>query len=163
MKKYIALTAVIFALSAPAMAEMPGYVEVKLQDVKGADAGFAAFTQGTKGLLVKVEAKGLTPGWHGVHFHAMGHCTHDDGFKKAGSHAAKEGEKHGFLSAEGPHIGDLPNLYVAADGTGAAEFYTTTLDMDALPDAAGSALLIHATPDDYKTAPSGESGDRVAC
>lgn len=163
MKKYLALTAVILALSAPAMAEAPKAAEVKLEDVKGGDAGKASFTQGTKGLLVKVEAKGLTPGWHGVHFHAMGHCTHDDGFKKAGSHAAKDGEKHGFLNAEGPHIGDLPNLYVAADGTGAAEFYTTTLDMTALHDADGSALMIHAKPDDFKTDPSGDSGDRVAC
>ncbi|MDI1228831.1 MAG: superoxide dismutase family protein [bacterium] len=163
MKKYLALTAVILALSVPAMAETPKTAEVKLEDVKGGDAGVATFTQGTKGLLVKVEAKGLTPGWHGVHFHAMGHCTHDDGFKKAGSHAAKEEEQHGFLNAEGPHIGDLPNLHVAADGTGSAEFYTKTIDMDALHDADGSALMIHAKPDDYKTDPSGDSGDRVAC
>ncbi len=162
MKKFLALTAIILALSAPALAaEAP--VTVKLEDAKGADAGVATFTEATKGLLVKVEAKGLTPGWHGVHFHAMGHCTHDDGFKGAGSHAAAAGQKHGFMNAEGPHDGDLPNLFVAADGTGAAEFYTTTMDMAALHDADGSALMIHAKPDDYKTDPSGDSGERVAC
>ena len=56
MKKYLALTAVILALSVPAMAETPKTAEVKLEDVKGGDAGVATFAQGTKGLLVKSRA-----------------------------------------------------------------------------------------------------------
>ena len=30
-------------------------------------------------------------------------------------------------------------------------------------DADGSAIVVHAEPDDYKTDPSGNSGDRIAC
>ncbi|HYD17495.1 MAG TPA: superoxide dismutase family protein [Patescibacteria group bacterium] len=164
MKHSIPFTAFLLTLSLPAFAaEAPAQIEVKLADVQGGDAGTAKFRQGTAGLVVTIEAKGLTAGWHGVHFHAMGHCTHEDGFKAAGSHAAKDGQKHGFFAEGGPHDGDLPNLFVAGDGAGAAEFYTSRMNLDALMDADGSALMIHAKPDDYATDPSGDSGDRVAC
>jgi Cu-Zn family superoxide dismutase len=32
-----------------------------------------------------------------------------------------------------------------------------------LLDADGSALVVHAGADDYKTDPAGSSGDRIAC
>lgn len=172
MKKASLLAALVL-LAAPAWAEeaativaptpAPVKADVKLLDNAGKETGTVKITETAKGRLFSVEVAGLTSGWHGVHIHGTGDCSdHGEHFKKAGGHANAEGQKHGFLNAEGPHDGDLPNLWVAADGTGKAEFYSeaaarTMMDND------GSALMIHAGPDDYTTDPSGNSGDRVAC
>ena len=76
---------------------------------------------------------------------------------------------HGLLNPDGNEAGDLPNLYVAADGTGTAELFSGYVSLSgkstrpALMDTDGSALVIHASPDDHKTQPIGGAGARVAC
>ncbi|MEZ0262590.1 MAG: superoxide dismutase family protein [Alphaproteobacteria bacterium] len=173
MKKAALFAAVLFFAATPVMAEeaativaptpAPVKADVKLLDNAGVETGTVKTTETKKGRLFSVDVKNLAPGWHGVHIHGTGDCSdHGDHFKKAGGHATGEGQKHGFLNDAGPHDGDLPNLWVAADGTGKAEFYSesaarTMMDQD------GSALMVHAGPDDYTTDPSGNSGDRVAC
>ena len=135
----------------------------------GAEIGKATLTQGATGLLIKVEATGLTPGWHGIHIHATGQCAAP--FTSAGAHINHTDPKtpHGLLNAQGPDDGDLPNLYAAADGSAKAEFFTTKarISQDGpgqwLWDADGSALVIHANPDDHNSQPIGGAGDRVAC
>ncbi|MBD3834372.1 superoxide dismutase family protein [Brevundimonas bullata] len=136
---------------------------------QGAEIGKATLTQGATGLLIKVEATGLTPGWHGIHIHATGQCAAP--FTSAGAHINHTDPKtpHGLLNAQGPDDGDLPNLYAAADGSAKAEFFTTQarISQDGpgqwLWDADGSALVIHANPDDHNSQPIGGAGDRVAC
>ena len=69
---------------------------------------------------------------------------------------------------QGPDNGDLPNLFVAADGTARAEFFTTLVsvaggDMPALLDEDGSAVIIHENPDDHMTQPIGGAGGRIGC
>ncbi|PQZ82875.1 superoxide dismutase [Brevundimonas sp. MYb46] len=136
---------------------------------QGAEIGTATLTQGATGLLIKVEAAGLTPGWHGIHIHATGQCAAP--FTSAGAHINHTDPKtpHGLLNAQGPDDGDLPNLYAAADGSAHGEFFTTKarISQDGpgqwLWDADGSALVIHANPDDHNSQPIGGAGDRVAC
>ena len=136
---------------------------------QGADIGKATLTQGPTGLLIKVEAAGLTPGWHGIHIHATGQCAAP--FTSAGAHINHTDPKtpHGLLNAQGPDDGDLPNLYAAADGSAHGEFFTTKarISQDGpgqwLWDADSSALVIHANPDDHNSQPIGGAGDRVAC
>lgn len=136
---------------------------------QGAEIGKATLTQGATGLLIKVEATGLTPGWHGIHIHATGQCAAP--FTSAGAHINHTDPKtpHGLLNAQGPDDGDLPNLYAAADGSAKAEFFTiqARISQDGpgqwLWDADGSALVIHANPDDHNSQPIGGAGDRVAC
>ncbi|WP_436355707.1 superoxide dismutase family protein [Brevundimonas sp. CEF1] len=135
----------------------------------GAEIGKATLTQGATGLLIKVEAAGLTPGWHGIHIHATGQCAAP--FTSAGAHINHTDPKtpHGLLNAQGPDDGDLPNLFAAADGSAHGEFFTTKarISQDGpgqwLWDADGSALVIHANPDDHNSQPIGGAGDRVAC
>ncbi|MNT99340.1 Superoxide dismutase-like protein YojM precursor [compost metagenome] len=71
------------------------------------------------------------------------------------------------MNPEGPHAGDLPNIHVPADGTVKAQFQTTRVTLGAgvgtLFDADGTAIVIHAGADDYKTDPAGNAGARVAC
>ncbi|MFE9085346.1 superoxide dismutase family protein [Brevundimonas sp. NPDC003935] len=135
----------------------------------GAEIGKATLTQGATGLLIKVEAAGLTPGWHGIHIHATGQCAAP--FTSAGAHINHTDPKtpHGLLNVQGPDDGDLPNLFAAADGSAHGEFFTTKarISQDGpgqwLWDADGSALVIHANPDDHNSQPIGGAGDRVAC
>jgi Cu-Zn family superoxide dismutase len=63
----------------------------------------------------------------------------------------------------GPHAGDLPNVEVAANGVLSATVTLPGATMAGLLDADGSALVLHAAADDYKTDPSGNSGARIAC
>ncbi len=144
-------------------------ITVALKNVQGADAGAAVLTQGATGLLIRIEATGLTPGWHGVHLHATGQCAAP--FTSAGAHInhTEPRTPHGLLNAGGPDDGDLPNIHADADGRVMAEVFTPLARIVAegpgqnLRDADGSALVIHANADDHAGQPIGGAGDRVAC
>jgi Cu-Zn family superoxide dismutase len=109
-----------------------------------------------------VTASGLPHGLHGIHVHTIGRCEGPD-FASAGGHWNPAGKKHGMNNPAGPHAGDLPNVEVAANGVLGATVTLPGATMAGLLDADGSALLIHAQPDDYVTDPSGNSGARIAC
>ena len=157
------------APAAPARAPLGATARAALLNGEGGSAGTAMFRQGPTGVVIRVEATGLTPGWHGLHLHAVGQCQTP--FESAGSHIQHAGQKvpHGYLNAEGPDSGDLPNLYVGADGRGFAEVFTTAASLNQggpgeyLMDGDGSSILIHANADDHTSQPIGGAGDRVAC
>jgi Cu-Zn family superoxide dismutase len=145
-------------------AKTPGPIALKTGD--GGDAGMVTLSEDGKGLTVKVEVAGLQPGQHGLHLHAVGRC---DGpkFESAGPHWNPTGKQHGKDNPEGAHLGDLANLDVGPDGRAMATFtlsgQSLTDGEHPLLDLDGAALVVHAKADDYKTDPSGASGDRVAC
>jgi Cu-Zn family superoxide dismutase len=146
--------------------------EARTGSLKGANGqviGEVTVTAAPGGVILRVQAKGLAPGWHGMHFHEKADCS-DPAFQGSGGHIhSKTPAVHGMLSAGFNHAGDLPNLYVNADGSATVELYSTLVTMNgndarpALLDADGSALVVHAKPDDYKSQPTGGSGDRIAC
>jgi superoxide dismutase, Cu-Zn family len=128
--------------------------------------GVATLTDTAGAARLDLSVSQLSPGHHGLHFHAVGVCTPPD-FKSAGAHFNPTDKRHGRLNPEGPHLGDLPNLNVSADGS-ADTSITLSRDLigagpHSLFQPGGSALVIHAGPDDERTDPSGNSGDRVAC
>ncbi len=126
----------------------------------GASVGSVSIFETDSGVIrVNVQATQTTAGSHGVHLHEVGSC--EEGGKAAGGHIAGDA-MHGLV-AGGPHPGDLPNGIVEDDGVLSMEALTDRLDIATLMDADGSALIIHAGPDDYTSQPSGDSGDRVAC
>ena len=115
---------------------------------------------------ITLKVKGLKPGLHGVHLHAVGKC--EPPFTSAGPHFNPAGHKHGMEAAEGPHAGDMPNLHVPASGELVVEVANPMISLvkdqpNSVFDADGSALVVHAGPDDYKTDPAGNAGDRIAC
>jgi Cu-Zn family superoxide dismutase len=138
----------------------------KLAAGDGAARGTATVTEAADGLHVVVRAQGLTPGVHAVHVHTTGQCVGPD-FTSAGGHWNPASRKHGKDNPAGMHMGDMPNMTVAADGTGAIEYHIAggTISSGATPllDADGAAVVIHAQADDYVTDPTGNAGGRLAC
>jgi superoxide dismutase, Cu-Zn family len=135
-------------------------------------AGGAAkgdLTLTTEGLAVHItgEITGLTPGKeHGFHVHEVGDCSAPD-FTSAGAHLNPTKDPHGGPKSTARHLGDIPNVKADKDGHASIDVSVqgaTLVDPDGGPNQLlGKALVVHAMPDDYKTQPSGGSGDRIAC
>ena len=147
------------ALASPAVAAT---AKAALKDASGKAAGSATLTDTPSGLLIKLNLAGVPAGEHAFHIHAVGKCDAPD-FKSAGPHFNPANAKHGLMNPVGAHAGDMPNLYVPADGKLEIEVLNPKATLAALHDADGSALVIHAAADDYKTDPAGNAGDRIAC
>ncbi|HWQ11564.1 MAG TPA: superoxide dismutase family protein [Roseiflexaceae bacterium] len=141
-----------------------------LRDAAGQVVGVARFTEDATGTVhVNVHVKGIAPGLHGIHIHAIGVCdgTTPTPFSSAGGHFNPSGAEHGLHNPAGPHAGDMPNLTVNGAGVGHLNAKTDNATLSASArsvfDADGSALVIHAMPDDQVTNPTGNSGGRIAC
>jgi Cu-Zn family superoxide dismutase len=108
----------------------------------------------------------MPPGKHGIHVHAVGRCEAPE-FKTAGAHFNPTDKQHGLQNPAGAHSGDLPNLVVDQEGRGKATFTAKGATLGegkgSLLGPEGTALVIHADPDDEKTDPAGNSGARIAC
>jgi superoxide dismutase, Cu-Zn family len=137
-----------------------------LKDSAGKNVGSAVIRERGDGVLIAVNVKGLPEGLHAVHIHALGKCE-GPAFTSAGGHFNPLGKKHGLKNPDGPHAGDLPDLYVNKDGIGRYEAFMESVTLGAgqtsIFDADGSAVIVHATADDNVTDPTGNSGDRIAC
>ena len=150
----------------------PRVVSVKLTDAKGAFAGTVTFRASSPSGAVDVRAhtRGLPPGFHGFHIHAVGVCEAPS-FMSAKGHVKDEGQNHPA------HAGDLPSLLVKANGTATLRATTGGFTLADLRDADGSAVMVHAGPDNFANVPpryapngpdqetldTGDSGARVAC
>jgi Cu-Zn family superoxide dismutase len=104
-------------------------------------------------------------GIHAVHLHQTGNCTAAD-FTSAGGHLNPAGAQHGSLNPQGAHLGDLPNITLSAAGAGSASATlkgTRASVLSAIFDADGTAIVVHAAADDYRTDPTGGAGARIGC
>lgn len=137
----------------------------------GKAVGTVVLTEAPRGLLIKVDISGLTPGWHGMHVHSVATCA-DAGFKASGGHvhgASAATSIHGMLNEQETDLGDLPNIFAGADGHAAAEVFAPYLSLGDsagrlnILDGDGSALVVHAAADDHQTQPIGGAGARVGC
>lgn len=161
-----ALVAVAAPVAPAGAAEAPApLATAAIADVGGAARGSARIVAGTGGPVLMVDLNGVAQGMHGMHFHAVGDCG-GAGFAAAGGHLNPNNRQHGSHNPRGSHLGDLPN--VTANDAGEVHA-TVALPMSvgklraALFDADGTALVVHAGPDDYMTDPAGGSGARIAC
>ncbi|GBQ11649.1 superoxide dismutase[Cu-Zn] [Swaminathania salitolerans] len=157
------------AVTGLSVAQAADSVHGTLIGPEGKPHGTVTVTEAPRGVIVRVVAEGLPPGWHGMHFHETGACT-PPGFTSAKGHVHHVTPViHGFMTPHATDDGDLPNLHVDRNGAATVELYSTLVSLHgtdgrpALEDADGSALVIHARPDDYTTQPIGGSAGRIAC
>jgi len=139
----------------------------ELRDASGQTVGRARLTAEGNAVHVVVSLRGLPPGPKAIHIHEVGRCE-APGFTSAGGHFNPDGRQHGSENPQGSHAGDLPNVTIAVDGTGRLDTTTSRVSLTpggptSLMDSDGSALVVHAGPDDLKTDPAGNSGARIAC
>jgi Cu-Zn family superoxide dismutase len=141
-------------------------MRISLNDAAGATRAVATLRERSGGVLVRIDAWQTAAGAYGAHVHTTGRCDAPD-FTSAGPHWNPTGRQHGRENPQGAHLGDLPNLVVGADGRGRVEFLiagaTVTGGAQAMRDADGAAIVVHAAADDNRTDPSGNSGARIAC
>jgi Cu-Zn family superoxide dismutase len=165
----------LVALLAPALAgcatmtqpdTTPHAAGAEIKNATGQPVGSATFTEVPGGVRILVEVKGLPPGTKGVHIHEVGKCEGPQ-FTSAGGHFNPDRKQHGTLNPQGAHAGDLPNLVVDAGGNGRLETTTNRIVLGtgatSVFDQDGSALVVHAAADDFRTDPTGNSGGRIAC
>lgn len=150
---------------APSTVSTGGAVTATVMDASGNSLGTLTLADAASGISVSGMLHGLPAGDHGIHIHTVGQCE-APGFTAAGGHWNPTSHQHGTQNPEGPHFGDMMNITVGSDGMANVQLMTqggTLHGENALLDADGAAIVVHAGPDDYKTDPSGNSGDRVAC
>lgn len=129
--------------------------------------GTVVFNTVLGGTQVTAEVKGLPlykpatkeaaqVGPHGFHIHENGTCAIDnptEPFAAAGGHWNPTNQPHGN------HAGDFPVLF-SNKGYARISFFT---DKFTVPQVIGKSVIIHESPDDYKTQPAGASGRKLAC
>jgi superoxide dismutase, Cu-Zn family len=147
------------------------HARVTLVNAQGATVGRVEFSLRRHGPVeVDAEVWGLPPGFHGLHVHGIGSCV-PPAYTSAGGHLNPSGMDHPG------HAGDLPTLLVNRDGTGELETETDRFTAEQLRDTDGSAVIVHANPDNYANIPTdrydpdpdettratGDAGGRLAC
>ena len=142
-----------------------------LVNASGQRVGEIRAGDSAEGAVLQIVAQGLPPGTHAMHIHDVGICE-APAFESAGPHWNPEGKQHGLHNPQGPHRGDLPNITVGENGVfqGTVTVEASNLSgsraygfANQILDDNGAALVIHSGADDYRTDPSGDSGDRIAC
>lgn len=137
--------------------------EARMINRNGDSVGRVTLRQTAHGTLLHARLRGLSPGVSAFHVHETGVCTTPE-FTSAGGHYNPTGAKHGFLSEEGMHAGDMPNIHIPESGELEIEVLAHMVDLDDnLFDDDGSSIVIHEGADDYKTDPAGAAGPRIAC
>ena len=129
--------------------------------------GMVVFSSIRGGTWVCVRLKGLPQykpgedgkqpvGPHGFHIHEKGSCLVGDAkepFMEAGGHWNPDNQPHGN------HAGDFPVLF-SNNGVAIMCFFTDKFEVS---DVVGKAVIIHESPDDYRSQPAGNAGKRLGC
>jgi Cu-Zn family superoxide dismutase len=161
----LALAFGTWALSPQPAAAPP--IEAALIGPKGDAIGKITLRGGADLTVVRIaiNAGGLTPGWHGIHFHAVGDCSDTGQFQLSKGHVNHDSSKHGLLNPEGPDDGDLPNIYANADGSANAEVvHDLALSGERGPARRGRLRpRVHASEDDTLDPTDRNAGARVGC
>ena len=166
MKNLAALLLVTTAAAVHADVVVP----MNLVDDKGigASAGQVVISKTKYGLVFTPSLQGLTPGLHGFHLHQNPGCEPKEkdgkmvaGLAAGGHYDPASTNRHDTPWGDG-HLGDLPPLYVDANGNASQPVLAPRLKIG---DVSGRALMVHAGGDNHADhpAPLGGGGARVAC
>lgn len=162
-------TSILTLLSTQAMAaSLTVPMSIVNENGTAASVGQIVVSESKYGLVFTPALTGLPPGLHGFHVHENPSCAAKEKDGKnvpalaAGGHydPAKSGQ-HGTPWGDG-HLGDLPALYVDADGKASQPVLAPRLK---LADLSGRSLMVHAGGDNHADhpAPLGGGGGRIVC
>jgi Cu-Zn family superoxide dismutase len=129
-------------------------------------SGTAQFTKkddGTVELTLNVSFPKMANKTVAVHLHEHGDCG-DEG-KGAHGHWNPTNEAHGKWGSAAYHSGDIGNVQLDAQGSGAVTISSDrwTIGGDDKTNILGRAVIVHSGVDDYKTQPTGNAGSRIGC
>lgn len=165
MKRVVVAMFALVAAAAGVMFAQDGAAKAELKDAQGQTVGTAVLTETPHGVLIHATLTNVPAGIHAFHIHQTGVC--EAPFATAGGHFNPTTKQHGISNPMGMHAGDMPNIEVPAGGKLTFDVLDSSVTLGAgansVFDADGSALVIHAGPDDYKTDPAGNAGARIAC
>lgn len=168
MKHALMMAACLLANTAAFSAELTVPLNLAEKQGAGAALGTVRIVETPYGLAFYPQLKGLPPGLHGFHVHENASCAaaENNGVPTpalaAGAHLDPAGsKKHGEPWGDG-HLGDLPALFVAADGSATSPVLAPRLK---LADVKNRALMVHAGGDNHsdQPAPLGGGGARMGC
>ena len=156
-----------------------------LRDVHGVTVGQVRLEDRGGRTRVRVRAWGLSTGFHGFHLHAVGVCDPnavDPATGRVTPFLSAGGHHNPAATSHPAHGGDLPVLFADQRGRAAAEVVTDRFGVRELLAGDGSAVIVHAAPDNYANIPTryqsaqggapgpdadtlktGDSGGRVVC
>jgi Cu-Zn family superoxide dismutase len=164
----LALLAIVIA--GPALAaDITVTIKKATQDGTSDTLGTVVISDSEGGATFKVDLHGLPPGQHGFQVHENDSCgpTMMNGVRipagAAGDHFDPDlTYKHAGPNGDG-HLGDLPVLEVAANGT--AKLTLTAPRIKDIATLRKHSLIIHIGGDNYSDSPSpnGGGGGRFAC
>ncbi len=123
--------------------------------------GYTWFFSSDYGTLAATEVFGLPADGKckapvfGFHIHSGSSCTGND----SDPFADAEGHLNPNNCPHPAHSGDMPPLF-GSNGYAYSVFFTNRITTDEI---IGKTVVIHNKPDDFKTQPSGDSGDKIAC
>lgn len=160
----VATAALLAGCSSMPWSESPASSRATVSPTQGHTArGTVEFTERGDDVVLTASFSGLTPGGHGFHVHEKGDCSAPDA-SSAGGHFNPTGKRHGDPMQGEHHLGDLPMLQADANGNARlnATIRGATLRSGATS-LLNRAVVVHASPDDYRSQPAGDSGARVAC
>ena len=168
MKRFVLWAAAGLAAGAASAAEVSIPMNAITAAGNGAAVGSVRAVDTPFGLALYPALTGLAPGLHGFHVHVNPSCAPGQqngnavaGLGAGGHYDPADTKKHGEPWGDG-HLGDLPALYVAADGSANQPVLAPRLKV---ADILNRSLMIHAGGDNHADhpAPLGGGGARVAC
>jgi Cu-Zn family superoxide dismutase len=169
MKKLLITILSLLVAGVSAQAE-ERVVTMHLTDSAGVGSAIGTVTASSSpyGTVLTPDLKNLTPGLHGFHVHQNPDCAPGKKSGKtvpglaAGGHYDPAGAGRHAGPYENGHLGDLPALYVDANGKARHPVLAPRLK---LSDLKGRSLMIHVGGDNYSDNPKklGGGGARMAC
>jgi Cu-Zn family superoxide dismutase len=166
---FAVLGSLVATAAAAQMGAVPAAVTVTravavLQPAKdGKVGGVLTFVKAaTGGIKVTGRITGLSAGTHGFHIHEFGDCSAAD-FTSAGGHFNPTGQPHAGPPTASRHIGDMGNIEAGSDNAATVDYTDAHLHFEGPTGILGRGVIVHASPDDFKTQPTGNAGGRLAC